>query len=67
MIYRIKRFSSILGTHSSSGFKKDREYDQDLNRLSKGKTARELSSPNQFHKMKEKLKKELEEAKKTIL
>lgn len=67
MRYKVKRFSTkVLGT-LSSGFRKDRNYDQDLNRLSKGKTSRELSKPNEFQKMKDDLKKELEESKKMIL
>lgn len=68
MKYRIKRFSSVLNTAGTSGFKKHFKYDQDLNRLSKGKTSRELANPgSQFQKMQKDLKKELEEAKKMML
>ena len=68
MIYRIKRFSSVLSTSGTSGFDKKRKYDQDLNRLSKRETSRELANPgSQFQKMKKKLKEELEEAKKMML
>ena len=68
MKYRIKRFSSVLNTSGTSGFDKKRKYDQDLNRLSRGETSRELANPgSQFQKMKKKLKEELEEAKKMML
>lgn len=61
---KIKRFSSILNTKLGNGFKADRNYDQDLNRLGRGESLRELSNLNQFHKEMSKLKNELEEMKK---
>lgn len=63
--YRIKRFSQILNTHGGiEGFKSSRKYDQDMERLQKGKTLRELSKPNQFNEEIKKLQNELKEAKK---
>ena len=67
MGYKIKRFSSssILNTRQNIvGFKNHFKYDQDMERLGKGKTLRELSCPNVFNKEMAKLKNELEEMKK---
>lgn len=67
MGYKIRRFSinSILNTRQNIiGFKNHRNYDQDMERLGKGKTLRELSSPNVFNKEMAKLKNELNEMKK---
>jgi hypothetical protein len=61
IIYRIKRFSSsILNTRITGiGFQNKRKYDQDMDRLQKGDTLRELNSPNVYNKEIAKLKKEL--------
>lgn len=67
MGYKIRRFSanSILNTRQNIvGFKNHFNYDQDMERLGKGKTLRELSCPNIFNKEMAKLKNELDEMKK---
>lgn len=53
--YKIKRFSVITTARGVGG----RKLDQDLNRLQKGLTKRELSMPNIFNEEMAKLKKSL--------
>lgn len=53
--YKIKRFSVITTARGVGG----RKLDQDLNRLQKGLTKRELSLPNVFNKEMAKMKDEL--------
>lgn len=66
-IFKIKRFSSnsILNINVGTGlgFKKERKYDQDLNRLQRGEVRRELSS-GLLNKEKEvnKMRKELSDS-----
>ena len=54
MIYKIKRFSKeqlikLKGT-GLTGIDSNRNYDQDLNRLQKGNTQRQLNTPNILNK-----------------
>lgn len=54
MIYKIKRFSKeqlikLKGT-GLTGINSNRNYDQDLNRLQKGNTQRQLNTPNILNK-----------------
>lgn len=54
MIYKIKRFSKeqlikLKGT-GLTGIDGNRNYDQDLNRLQKGNTQRQLNTPNILNK-----------------
>jgi hypothetical protein len=55
MIFKIKRFSTIINAKGVN----NRKYDQDLNRLQKGKTQRELNSPNVLNREMAKVKSEL--------
>lgn len=64
---KLRRFSAVKNMNTritGIGFKDGFNYDQDLNRLQKGKTLRELNSPNVYNREMAKLNKELEELKK---
>lgn len=54
MIFKVKRFSTILNAKGVDG----RNYDQDLTRIQKGKVQKELNSPNIYNKELRKLKME---------
>lgn len=54
MIFKVKRFSTILNAKGVDG----RNYDQDLTRIQKGKVQKELNSPNIYNKELRKLEME---------
>ncbi len=54
MIFKVKRFSTILNAKGADG----RNYDQDLTRIQKGKVQKELNSPNIYNKELRKLEME---------
>jgi hypothetical protein len=61
MIVYIKNYSTnqILGTTGTAGFIRDRKYDEDMNRLSRYKTSRELHEVGNLGREMRKLSQEL--------
>lgn len=61
MIVYIKNYSTnqILGTTGTAGFIRDRKYDEDMNRLGRYKTSRELHEVGNLGREMRKLSQEL--------